>query len=117
MTRQLSAPTLTHNVGEAGAVGAFPAVMIAILNALTPLGVHEFAMAPVIRGLSSSAKMVISDASGPGRTSQNSRKNGNSSPDETAVSTAKPRAETQKTRSMETDEQSLGPKHKLNYSG
>jgi aerobic carbon-monoxide dehydrogenase large subunit len=63
LTRQLSAPTLTHNVGEAGAVGAFPAVMIAILNALTPLGVHEFAMPAMSRRV----RQVIEAASGEGR--------------------------------------------------
>jgi aerobic carbon-monoxide dehydrogenase large subunit len=37
-------PLGAKGAGEAGCVGALPAVMIAIMNALEPLGVHELDM-------------------------------------------------------------------------
>jgi len=37
-------PLGAKGAGEAGTVGALPAVMIAILDALAPLGVHEMEM-------------------------------------------------------------------------
>jgi hypothetical protein len=49
--------------------------------------------APVMRGLSSSASVFTLCASRDGRSSQNSRKLGNSSPDGRPVSIARPRAE------------------------
>ncbi|MNC89510.1 hypothetical protein D3C83_54560 [compost metagenome] len=55
--------------------------------------------APVTRGLSSSAYTVIERALVVGRTSQNSQNAGNSSPVGSAVSIARPRAESPKTSS------------------